>query len=355
MRRLEPQLVAIVVMVVAAACGRGADSAAAEVGTACPATSGHGRAIALSMLLQSGDGSAGTPSWLRVRKQSQLTREGSPEGSSRQKVRLTAAESVAGAPAAQEESVVLFAGAADEAASELGRGSSVVIVRPVSAASVARVVASVRSDGSVAFLGECAFRHLTTPYDKFVAKRHADGDSRTAAELFYGLAKERALVDDLRASEGVPRATPVPWEARRAQERVIDPDGANPPPAATMADLRSHLVHFAYPEAWRSFDGSIVTYVPDVGWNAALPLSLDSDDPAVQAYASLTKPLEVWVVPAPADISQPLARLAVIDPASLAGADEVYLYAQVEATSRDDLVRQAKAGAVAFKPGPPRG
>lgn len=352
MRRLEPCLVAAVATMSLASCGRGTGAVASEVGTSCPATAGHGTGLTLSALLAGGNGMAGPRDWLRVRQQRQLTREGLPGDDSRQRVRLVSPESVAGAAPAEEESAVLFRSTADEAVSELGSGSAVVVVRPAAAESVARAVASLRPDGSVAFLGECASRHLTEPYERFVAHRHQVGDSRGAVELFYALAKDPALVADLRTVESPPRPTPVAWDAREPALRVIDPDGNAPPPPAVMAGLRPHLVHFVYPKAWRSFEGSIVTFVPGVGWNAALPLSLDSADPSVLAYASLTTPLEIWVVPAPAGIGQPLARLAVVDAAALAALDEVRFHAQVDATSLDDLVRQAKAGKVVFALGP---
>ena len=346
MRRLDSTVVTVVTLIGLAACGRDADIAADDVGTVCAASAG-GRTVALSALLGGGDGASGQ-AWLRVRRQNQLTREGAADGESRQKVRLTSPEVVTGSQARTEEYAVVFRRAADEAASELARGSAVVVVRPPSSASTARVVASLRSDGSVAFLGECAARHLTAPYERFVAKRHDSGDARSGADLFQALAIDAALMRELRDVESPPVPTPVPWEARAPKDRVIDPDGSNPPPAAVMKTLKPHVMHFAYPAAWRSFEGSIVTFVPDVGWNAALPLSIDSDEPSVLAYASATKPLEIWVVPAPAGVDRPLARLAVIDAADLAAVDDVYVEARIDATSLDDLVRQAKGGATVF-------
>jgi len=337
--------VAVGVAVALAGCGNGDAIRANEVGTACPAAS-HGEGeTPLADFLFAGPSLVTAPAWTRVTDEEQLERGTvTPDDAIPvQDVRLVGAEHLAGPPA--PEKVRLTVRALDEAAGELGRGSAVVLVSPTVA--LTTVVASVRRDGSVAFLGECAAARFAPAYDAFVKARNEAGDPRSAADLLYALPRDPALGAAFGKRPEEPRKT---WADRTPEQRVIDPDGAAPPPATVMADLRTHLVHFRFPAEWKAFDASIATFVPGVGWNAALPLRLESADPAVPAYVSLTKPLEVWLLPSPGDISRPYARLAVVDAALLATKDDVYLEARVEAGSRDELVARAKAGEPVFAP-----
>jgi len=342
MRRHRTAVLVPVLLAALVACGERARIAAGDVGAVCPPPSGETHFTLSDYLVPEHS----TPTWQRVRRRGQLTRGETVAGDTAiQRVSLDAPEHVAG-PAAVSASRMLVR-AAEEAESELDRGSAVVLVSHQD--QLTRAIASVRDDGSVVFLGECAREEFTTPFVAFVEARHKAGDGRSAADLLYALPKEPALAADLRRVTD-PADAPAPtWADVAPERRVIDPDGELPPPATVMADLRAHLVHFAFPAEWRGFEGSLVTFVPGVGWNVAVPFGVRGDDPAVPAYVSLTKPLELWVVPSPGDIRKPLARLAVFAPQSLSAREDVYLRARVKAASLDDLVRQANAGTEAFE------
>lgn len=345
MRRLLPLLLGMALMAPLAACGERAGStvAAADVGGVCPTTS-HGEGHTRLSEYVSRDAQAPTASWLRVRGAGQVQR-GARTGDAPvafEAVRFDAAERLAGQ--ARSAAVTASVRAVDEALSELGRDSGVVVVAP--ADSPARVLAAVRSDGSVAFLGECAAERFTASFASFAAQRRGAGDTRSPSELFLAFPTDAALVADFVRFER-PAGGPLTWADRKPEQRVIDPDGSAPPPPVVMAELKGHLLHFAYPAHWRTFDASVATFVPGIGWNPALPLRLASDDPAVTGYVSATRPLEVWLLPSPGDISRPLARVAVVAPGALPGPD-AYFVSRVDAATLDELVAKARAGTAAF-------
>ncbi|HEX8001248.1 MAG TPA: hypothetical protein VF519_00975 [Mycobacteriales bacterium] len=347
-------LAAVSSLLVPLACGRPAPIAAGEVGTFCPApmgTHGDGRVTLSRLLFGNPNGTGDALSWIEVARRDQLKLSSSAaDDPGVREVRLVSPRHIGGSPG-PSAAVTLRARAVEEALSELDRGSSIVVVYSASTlrpqAPLTLLVSSVRADGSVVFLGECARDSLTTTYDAFVSARQGRGDSRSAATLFYALADDAALRAELRALDTAAPAS-ARWDDRAPERRLIDPDGATPPPAAVMAGLRSHLVHFAYPAAWKAFDASVATFVPGVGWNPAVPFATESADPAVPAYASLTAGFEVWAIGAPGDISRPLVKLGTVDAATIAARDDIHLTARGSATSLDALVEQARRGTAGF-------
>lgn len=336
-RRTVPLLVAVLV-----ACGDGSAISARDVGTVCHAVD-HGEDT-----FGPADYFAPEyyePTWLRLRDRDQIA-HGEPLDDptlATELVRLTSPERLHGPGVARVEVSVL---AVDEALSELGRGSEIVLVAPPETPT--RIVASVRDDGTVAFLGECAARGVGTPFAAFVDARHGGGDRRSAAELLYALGSDPSLRSALREHAKGPSPEPAGWESVPAERRVIDPDGAAPP-AEVMATLAPHLLHFSYPQRWKGFEASLATFVPGVGWNPAVPLRIESDDPAVLAYVSLTAPLEVWAIAPPGDITRPLARLATFPPTTFAGREDVTFRAVTTAATLDELVERAKRGETVFE------
>jgi hypothetical protein len=77
-----------------------------------------------------------------------------------------------------------------------------------------------------------------------------------------------------------------------------------------------------------------------------VPFGLDSREPSIVSYVPVDGPAEVWALDAKGRIGSPLARLAVLRTADLDG--DVKLTGVIEASSYDDLVRQARAGATVF-------
>lgn len=344
---MRRQLLVALSLVFVSGCGQNGGIAADDVGTECP-TGGSGEGYQQLSDFLAADRVVGEVRWLKIERRAQLVRidtSASRGPRPRHTVELREASRLNGkTPPAK---LVMDDRVFEEARSELERGAALVV--PEDEALPAEVVAALRKDGSVVFLGVCAEDRYTTSFNAFVDKRRAAGDTRAAAELFQAMATDNALLGEFVALDDPDPLPPKGWDDVPAETRILDPVGGAPPPATVMADLRAHMLHFQYPASWREFDGAIATFVPSVGWNPALPLSIQGDDPAVHGYASLTKPLEVWALPSNGRVQEKLVRLAVIDAQSLATRDDIYLKARIAATSFDDLVAKARAGEVVFE------
>ncbi|HEX8001391.1 MAG TPA: hypothetical protein VF519_01710 [Mycobacteriales bacterium] len=287
-----------------------------------------------------------TPEWIRVRSRGQVAHgTARPDAPGIETVRLTSPEHLSGP--VRSAPVSIDTRAVDEALGELDRGGVVVLVVPPES-SFTHVVASLRSDGTVAFLGECVGTYGAS-LARLVAARHAADDGRSAADLFYALSSDAALRDQLRELDKPVLPTRPAWADIPAERRFIDPDGEVKPPAAVMATLAPHLVHLSFPAEWKAFDANLATFVPGVGWNAAVRLRIESRDPAVLSYVSLTAPLEVWVIPSRGGIQRPYARLATIPAAAFAGHEDVYLRAVGTAATLDELIDRGKRGETVFE------
>jgi hypothetical protein len=343
---MRRRLLVALVLVFVPACAQGGEITADAVGVQCPAGGGEGYRQLSDFL--AADRVVGNLRWLKIERRLQLVQvdtqsSGGPRP--RHTVQLRDAARLNGK--APPPKLVMDDRVFEEARSELDRGAALVV--PEDEALPAEIVAALRKDGSVVFLGVCAWERYTTPFNAFVDKRHAAGDPRVAAELFQAMASDNALLADFVALDDPDPVPPNYWDDVPAETRILDPEGGTPPPAAVMVDLRAHMLHFQYPGSWRDFDGAIATFIPGVGWNPVLPLSISGDDPAIHAYASLTKPLEVWAMPSSGKVQERLVRLAVVDPQGLATRGDVYLKARITAESFEDLVSKARAGEGVFE------
>lgn len=332
----------IVALSLLASCARSDPITASDVGTVCHSSGGD--QFGLSDLLTPRP--VGETYWMQVAEASQLDRgrthddDGPP---TRQDVRLDGASAMGRSKS--RSSVTMTKLAADEAASELGRGSRVVVVADDGGRTLA--AASLRRDGTVVFLGECGARRYTPVFERFVGARRGGGDTRSPADILAAFAAEPALSAELARIE-YPTATPPAWDGVAADRRIIDPEGPAPPPASVMAGLRPVWVRYAVPPRWKGFDGSLAIFVPGVGWNAAVPFGLEATNPGAVSYVSRTAATEVWVLGRDADVRAPLGRLATFPAGRLAAHEGVLLTSRVDADTLDDLLRQAREGAVVF-------
>jgi hypothetical protein len=113
-------------------------------------------------------------------------------------------------------------------------------------------VATLRPDGSVVFLGRCAYERATKPLAAFAAARAAGGDARPAREVWLALV-ERPDGPDARAFVRAVHPEPPSWGELPPERRTVGEGADPPPPRDVLATLVRVELTLAVPREWRAF------------------------------------------------------------------------------------------------------
>jgi len=191
-------------------------------------------------------------------------------------------------------------------------------------------------DGGATFIQVCS-EYLQQGLDAF-----ATGQTRflaaTPADLLRGMVAEdpeviAAYLDWARGPE------PVPWQDRRPEERLLDPEET---PAEVLAGLHFVAVIFAAPQAWWSRSEVLCTRAT-LGWNECVSLRL-GESLETLAYAVPGEPLDVVILPEGADLTEDIAVIGQIPAEVIAGAGNQPIEVEILAATLEEALAAAARG-----------
>lgn len=187
----------------------------------------------------------------------------------------------------------------------------------------AALVISLRPDGTLAALGDCAYVLYTEPLERWLATlvdRDPTGGTKVDALRAYVAAPDDdAYAALVQAVHGPVTAGPQAWDDLPPEERQIDVE-------FTPRDVyqRPEVLEVAVrlPESWWTTDHTLCLRI-SIGWGSCTILhrgmvGVGRDGVALRGYTLPGEPMEVWLLGADADVREPFARLQTIDPAVLA-------------------------------------
>jgi hypothetical protein len=196
------------------------------------------------------------------------------------------------------------------------------------------IAVSLRLDGSVVFVGECAARYTTELVDA-VAAANEEGANREVVEFWH------ALLDNPSGPEWTIMAgllDPDSWFAQSADIRSLNYVDA---PAGVLAENREVLVVLDVPQAWKTSDDAVVCPRISIGWSVCSPFSRTLVDlPPVVAAG---QPLELWLMESFGEYSNAFGLIGAIDPQLVLDAffgveDDVAILIEVSTTGNGNTL-----------------
>jgi hypothetical protein len=231
---------------------------------------------------------------------------GPPAGSGRAGVRLGAARPFAAESApAHDEDATLYEPYVAHArkASEAGRR----FVAGVAEDGEIQVLAGIDASGDVAFVGDCQYRQMTQPFDRYVA---AKGAGRPPVDVLRAVATspgERKAFADFFAPKPPPSWAELPPERRQLDEGST--------PRSVLAALKRVRLAYDVPASWRTHGDVALCTRLALGWGECTLMGGVSE-PAkpiqFTSYATVGEPIELWALNERGDLAAPLGRLGVI-------------------------------------------
>ncbi len=239
----------------------------------------------------------------------------------------------------------------DLARAEVGRGASLILAvgrdDPY-----AKLIASVRDDGTVAFVGRCLYTYWLWLDDVVKAARLTDPSASSEVVLRGLIADPRGpfyqAYEQFREGEAVASQ----WENRPADLRSLNPAET---PSEVLEGLETVSIAFYTPTSWSGFDGQLCTRT-SLGWNGCVGFGFSGY--GVVIYVLPGEDLELWLLNSDAELGAPLGKLGVIPYAMLgAGIRDQDQTVPVTITSVDpvesqtELIRSSEAGRVYLRVG----
>jgi len=161
-------------------------------------------------------------------------------------------------------------------------------------------------NGGFTVVGKCG----TTSVIAAGVARYAEAVGASSSfELLRSLATSQEALD---AFEAWQQGAPVVWAAAPATQRLLDVEET---PVEVLDRLGVITVNIDNaPDEWRTFEAVICTWVSQ-GWNECTAFDAgESGEPLeLLAYVVPGEPIEVWVLNAEANLSEPLGRLGTFD------------------------------------------
>lgn len=156
-------------------------------------------------------------------------------------------------------------------------------------------MAALRPDGSVVFLGNCAYRGATRPLEAYVRDR-----GRSGADVFLAVVREPAGVEAKAFAAFVNGVHPT-WRQLPPSQRAIGP-GADPqPPAEVVRELTEVGLLFRLPAAWRTMPGAFCARL-SIAWVAECTRLGVNRQRVVTSYLRPGEPLEIWLMNSSTDL-----------------------------------------------------
>jgi hypothetical protein len=215
-----------------------------------------------------------------------------------------------------------------------------------------KLIASIRDDGTIAFVGRCLYTYWLWLDDVVTATRPIDPSATSEVVLRELIADPRGAL--YQAYEQVRRneAAASTWENRAADQRSLNP--AETPPEVLDA-LETVSIAFFAPTSWSGFDGQLCTKT-SLGWNGCVGFAFSGY--GVVTYVVPGEDLELWLLNSDAEPRSPLGLLGLIPYASLvAGIRDQDQTVPVTIASADsvgsqaELIRSSEAGRVHLRIG----
>jgi hypothetical protein len=204
------------------------------------------------------------------------------------------------------------------------------------------IAVETRSDGSVAFVGDCADKTHTGVYEQFITAQRAKGERRSAAQVLAAILADREGPEATALRAGPPRPSPgAVWLGQKPELRQYGPD--TPPDVLARTPVRN--LTFTTPREWGAFDGTLCFRSPSAWGGCAAFAAIGVGEPAeVTTHFDGQNPVEVWLLEG-GDLSRPVVRLATIS-AEQMSAETLNLVADPSITTYEELVREARVRAV---------
>jgi hypothetical protein len=214
----------------------------------------------------------------------------------------------------------------------------------------ASLIIFMRSDGSIAVPGDCAFEVYVRPVELWAASFSQPHDSETVAEFIYAMLSTPDAVAWDTLFEVILDETPdlVEWGELSPAERLTDVE--NTPPDV-LQDLRSVAIEIVLPTDWRQFPFSLCSRNP-LGWNECTLLNGGPTSGRLQllGYGVEGEPVELWLMSSLEEGQHPIGRIAVIPAAAWSSGPVLVAPASGSASlSEDELRRQAESGVSVFQ------
>lgn len=207
---------------------------------------------------------------------------------------------------------------------------------------LARLVVSLRRDGSVAFLGACQYGLHAGQFARYAERARAAGATGSDADLFLSLISGGVSNDE---ADKLGLHPPQPtWEQLPPTLRHLDPEAEPRVPQDILDGLNSVILKYELPVQWRDFPASLCTRT-SIGWNECV--SFAAVDPgehtATFSYVVPGEGLEIWLVGAGGETNAPIALLQQLTPEEVSG-EEPLLVGDPTIVSLDAMVERAKDG-----------
>lgn len=166
----------------------------------------------------------------------------------------------------------------------------------------------------------------------------------------YDLLRQSATDDEALAAFGewLRGDDAIDWTDRRPRERLLDVEVT---PAAVLDGLEVVTVRLTeVPEAWGTFDAVVCTWVP-LGWNECASFeTLEAGEISLLAYIERGAPIEVWLVDADANLSEPLGLLSTTTADHDGDSELLFTVTSVE-TSLNAVLNEVSQGKPVVLPG----
>ncbi|HVF04944.1 MAG TPA: hypothetical protein VNA20_08900 [Frankiaceae bacterium] len=200
-------------------------------------------------------------------------------------------------------------------------------------------VAALRPDGSVVFIGECAYAQVTRPLERYVAHRAGDAPAR---EVFLRIVAQPQGAE-ARAFAAFLDGGPGPsWHKLPPDRRAVGSGALPPAPPEVLAQLTEVLLRVDIPPAWRTMPGTLCPRI-SLGWGAEC-LSLGAGESVgVTAYLKPGEDLEVWLMEPGGDYRARIGVLGRVPARAAAPGDLVEVAGDPRITTFAQLRRVATA------------
>jgi len=167
------------------------------------------------------------------------------------------------------------------------------------------VLAGIDASGDVAFVGDCQYRQMTEPFDRYVA---AKGAGRLPVDVLRAVAtlpEERKAFADFFAPKPPPSWAELPPERRQIDEGST--------PRSVLATLKRVKLAYDVPASWRTHGDVALCTRLSLGWGECTLMGGVADTPIpFTSYATVGETIELWALNERGDLDAPLGRLGVL-------------------------------------------